>query len=157
MPGGTSGGTASEGGARLGLASAFHVTIDQDGLGMWTSCSGLSAKYQVETYEEGGQNGFVHKLPGRLTFDNVKLTRAVDEQSWAVAKYFSTSVAETGAPTRRTALIRLFDSNSEQVAAWELVDVVPVSWTGPQLGAGKSEVGTEELELAHNGIHVELG
>lgn len=133
-----------------GIASAFHVQIDGVDLGLWTSCTGLSAKYEVEAYSEGGQNRFVHKLPGRLTFENIKLKRAVDDQSAAVAAYFGSVLISTIA--RTTASITLFDADLAEVARWQLLEVIPVSWTGPQLASGKAEMAEEELELAHHGF-----
>ena len=35
---------------------------------------------EVETYTEGGENGFVHKLPGRMTWPNLVLKRGVTAQ-----------------------------------------------------------------------------
>ena len=134
----------------MGLSAAFQVTIDGIDLGLWTSCTGLSAKYEVETWAEGGQNRFVHKLPGRLTFENIKLKRAVDQQSAMTAAYFGSVMVSTVA--RTTAAITLYDAERSEIASWQLIEVVPVSWTGPQLGAGKSEVAEEELELAHHGF-----
>lgn len=136
--------------AGTGIAAAFQVEIDGIDLGLWTSCSGLGATYEVESYAEGGQNRFVHKLPGRLTFGNIKLKRAVDDQSAMTAAYLGSVLVSTVA--RTTAAITLFDTEGEEVARWQLIEVVPVSWKGPDLGSGKSEVAEEELELAHHGF-----
>ena len=38
---------------------------------------------------EGGENGFVHKLPGRLEYDDIKLTRPVDQHSGELATWFT--------------------------------------------------------------------
>ena len=59
----------------------FDVTVDGAELGSFTAVDGLSAEYEVQTYEEGGQNGYVHKLPGRLKYQNIKVSRPVDGQS----------------------------------------------------------------------------
>ncbi len=133
----------------LAIASLFYVTVDAMDIGAWTECSGLAASYEVEEYVEGGQNSFVHKLPGRLKYDNIKLKRQLDADSAKVARWFS-SLQQSG--SRSTASITAYDGDLEVVASWSLVDVIPVRWTGPSLSADGGKVGSEELELAHHGF-----
>jgi len=135
--------------AGLAIASLFYVTVDAMDIGMWTECSGLSAKYEIEEYEEGGQNLFVHKLPGRLKYDNIKLKRPVDADSAKVARWFG-SLRRSA--SRSTGSITAYDENVEIIAQWQLVDVIPVSWSGPSFSVDGAKVGTEELELAHHGF-----
>lgn len=135
--------------SELAIASLFYVTVDAMDIGMWTECSGLSAKYDVEEYEEGGQNLFVHKLPGRLKYDNVKVKRPVDADSAKVARWFSSLHRSA---TRSTASITAYDGNLDVMATWSLVDVIPVRWSGPSFSVDGGKVGSEELELAHHGF-----
>ena len=60
------------------LGLCFLVEID-DGrsLGAWTKCEGLSVEWDIHEYKEGGVNDFVHRLPGRAKYQNLKLTRPV--------------------------------------------------------------------------------
>ena len=45
--------------------SIFVVTVpDIDTIGMFTRCSGLELQVDVLEYAEGGNNEFVHQLPG---------------------------------------------------------------------------------------------
>lgn len=136
--------------ADAATAYLFQVSIDGHDIGLWTECSGLSAQYQVEEYEEGGQNMFVHKLPGRLKFDNVKLKRAIDQQSGLVASWFASVHASS--VVRTTASIAVLDPEGATIADWHLIDVVPVRWSGPSFKAGQSGLAEEELELAHHGF-----
>src|SRR4051812_39311782 len=82
----------------------FRLKIDALGsgydLGIFISCEGLSLEVQTEDREEGGNNGFVWKLPVRLKYSNVKFTRPVGAGSAEVAKWFaemSTGVKRTTA------------------------------------------------------------
>lgn len=133
----------------VGISWLFHVTIDAVDIGVWTECSGLSAKYEVEEYREGGENMFTHKLVGALKYDNVKLKRPLDHQSGAVARWFAQAPSMT---TGATASIKALDRNLKQITAWELADVYPVSWTGPTFNATGNNLATEELELIHHGF-----
>ncbi|HKE97450.1 MAG TPA: phage tail protein, partial [Actinomycetes bacterium] len=46
----------------------FTVEIDGKDLGAFTGCEGLGMEVVVEQREEGGNNGFVHQLPGRMKY-----------------------------------------------------------------------------------------
>lgn len=140
----------------LAVTYLFHVTIDGFDIGMWTECSGLSAQYVIEEYEEGGQNMFTHKLPGRLKYENVKLKRPLDAQSKSVTQWF-TMVHVAAVAVRRTAKISVFDLNFDEVTSWQLADVLPVKWTGPSFNVTGNNVATEELEIAHHGFVQILG
>jgi phage tail-like protein len=132
------------------LGLRFTVTIDGYGtLGNWAKCEGLTVEFDVHEYSEGGLNTFVHRLPGRAKYQNIKLTRPLDSASGTVAGWISGVGSKFG---RETAQIAVLDPTGTEVASWSLADVVPVRWTGPTLDIDSSKVATESLELAHNGF-----
>lgn len=140
----------------LGVTYLFQVEVDGWDIGLWTECSGLAAQYAIEEYEEGGQNLFVHKFPGRLSYENVRLKRPLDGDSGKVAAWVSSVNLSSFA--RATASITVLDGNLDRVAAWQLIDVVPVKWSGPSFTSSGNSVAEEELELAHHGfMHSGLG
>lgn len=127
----------------------FSVKIDGHDLGNFTGCQGLSFEVQVEKREEGGNNGFVHQLPGRITYSNVRLTRPVNTDSGKVARWFATMKA----PIKRTqAEIRAMASDGTTIATWSLTGVIPVKWEGPSMGLDSPAVASETLEIAHHGF-----
>ncbi len=133
-----------------GLALAFRVIIDGSlDLGDWTKCEGLSVEYQVFDYQEGGNNSFIHRLPGRAKYSNVKLTRPVDASTNAVMGWLA-SVQATMTPS--SAQIAVHDTNGDTVAVWVLTGVFPVKWTGPTLDVGSATPANESLEIAHAGF-----
>jgi phage tail-like protein len=133
-----------------GLTLRFKVIIDGYGnLGNWGKCEGLAVEYSVHEYKEGGQNGFAHKLPGRASYQNLKLTRPVDSDSTLVAGWLASI---QGMVQRQTAQIAILDAEGAVVTAWNLMDVFPVKWSGPTLDVGSNAVAMETLELAHNGF-----
>lgn len=131
------------------LSRCFTVKIDDVNLGTWTKCEGLSVEYEVFEYQEGGWNDYVHRLPGRRKYPNVKLTRPLDKDSRNVVKWISKMVTKV---ERKQAEIAVLDANGEVVCSWNLADVCPVKWTGPTLDAAGNQVANETLELAHNGF-----
>jgi phage tail-like protein len=132
-------------------AMRFDFRIDGVEIASFTAVDGLSAEYVVKTYEEGGENEYIHQLPGRLKYNNLKLTRPVDSGSKALAAWFS-SLGSSQTLTRRTATVVAYNDNREVVAEWSLRDVYPVRYTGPSFSAENGKALTETLELAHNGF-----
>ncbi len=131
------------------VAVCFAVEVAGMSLGAFTSCEGLGFEVTVEQREEGGNNLFVHQLPGRIKYTNVKLTRPVTKDTAKVAKWVA-SMAST--PERTTASITAMTSNFQPVVTWGLLGVIPIRWTGPQLTVDSPKTATETLELAHHGF-----
>lgn len=130
----------------------FDVVIDGVDIGSFTGLDGLSAQYEVKTYAEGGENGFVHQLPGRLSFGTVKLTRPVHmPQSGGLAAWFR-DLADQRGLTRHSASIEAYNDNREMVARWSFTGVWPVKYVGPSFSTQSGKVATEVFEFAHDGF-----
>src|SRR5688572_13633601 len=95
----------------------FEVVVDGERLGAFTSCEGLAAEYEIYEHEEGGNNGYVHRLPGRLKYSPIKLTRPLDANSASLATWFA---GFQRCVTRGTASITAFGGKREEVIArWD--------------------------------------
>ena len=132
-----------------GLGLRFKVRIDGRDIGNWQKCDGLTFEYDTYEYEEGGENAYVHHLPGRVKYQNVRLTRPIDGDSMTVQAWLQ-SLQLRMVPA--TAQISVLDPSGETVASWYLGGVYPVRWTGPTLDVNSSQWATESLELAHTGF-----
>ena len=132
-----------------GLGLRFKVSIDGRDLGNWQKCDGLSLEYDIYEYKEGGENGFVHHIPGRTKFQNIKLTRPVDKNSFKVGAWLQSMQIRM---VPGTAEIAVLDAAGESVAEWYLAGVYPVKWQGPSLDVNTSNWASETLELSHNGF-----
>jgi phage tail-like protein len=127
----------------------FLVSIDKNQLGYFNSCEGLGCEIVVEKHEEGGNNGMVWQLPTRIVYPTIKLTRPVTKDTAMITKWIASLV--TGlAPT--TGSITAMTGDGDKVAVWNLLDVIPVRWTGPILSPESPKVATETLEIAHHGF-----
>ena len=128
----------------------FHLKVDQLAIGWWNSFEGLGMETAVMQLEEGGNNAFVHQLPTRLKYSNVKLSRPINEDSHKVATWFMdiSKVVKRG----HNASIKAVDGSNKTIAEWHLVDVVPVRWTGPTFNAESPKMATETLEIAFHGF-----
>jgi phage tail-like protein len=129
----------------------FNVVIDGTDLGEFTSLDGLTAEYEVRSYQEGGENGFVHQLPGRLKYGNIKLTRPVDVRTNPLGTWFR--LLAKGVGTRRyTATVVTYNDNRQPVAEWTFTEVWPVRYAGPSFSADNAKVAIETFEFAHGGL-----
>ena len=128
----------------------FRVKLDGGAdLGNWSKCDGLAVEYEIVEYKEGGENAYIHRIPGRAKFQNIKLTRPLNHDTRKVTAWIASLRV---AVERQTAQISALDSEGNVIASWNLDGVYPVKWTGPSLDVGNNQVATESLELAHNGF-----
>ncbi|ANH93695.1 MULTISPECIES: phage tail protein [unclassified Streptomyces] len=127
----------------------FTLSIDGESLGYFNGCEGLSSQVEVEHRQEGGNNGFVWQLPTRVTFSTIRLTRPLTPDTTKVAKWISSVQTGIKRPTAHIAALR---ADGSVVARWGLLEVLPVSWTGPTLDPASPSVATEVLEIAHHGF-----
>jgi phage tail-like protein len=136
--------------------SSFLFEVDGVQIGVFSEVSGLEVRVEVATYNEGGENGFVHKLPGRMTWPHVVLRRGVTDSdalfSWVNKTAGSAFAANSNKLARSTGAITVIGSDGSRLRAWELQDAFAVRWTGPRFAVGGTEALDEELELAHHGF-----
>lgn len=130
---------------------AFRFTINLDGLSVagFSECSGLQWETEVQDYNEGGVNTFVHKFPTRTKQSNLVLKRGiVDRVMWNW--YYDLT---QGRVQLRTGAVIVHDpSGSEVVMQWEFKDAFPSKWTGPDLNATQNNVAVESMEIVHTGL-----
>jgi phage tail-like protein len=130
------------------LSFQVQLTGANDPIGLFSECSGLSVEREVETYQEGGLNTFAHKLPGRLTYPNLVLKKGVTHETALMDWFYATAnVSNRGSVT-----VTLKGPHGQNVRSWAFDGAFPVKWTGPTLNAGSSNVATETLEIAHQGM-----
>src|SRR2546421_12857962 len=110
----------------------FTVDIDSCKLGAFTTCDGLSMDVETEDRIEGGNNGFVHKLPVRIKYSNVKFTRPVSKESAKVATWLA---GMANGVKRTNAQIVALTPEGKPLVSWRLEGVIPVQWPGPSFPA----------------------
>lgn len=148
--------TADGFGGELPVSSRFLFEVDGVEIGMFTEVSGLEVKVEVETYNEGGENGFTHKLPGRMTWPHILLKRGVTNSdalfTWVNKSAGDAFAANGNKLTRCTGAITVIGTTLSRERAWELKDVFAVRWTGPRFDVTSGDPLHEELEVAHHGF-----
>lgn len=132
--------------------TTFRFVVEIEGLvvGGFTEVSGLEMEIEVESYREGGVNGFVHQLPGGMRYPSQIVLRRGLTDADTFWRWYRDSAA--GQIERKNGSIVLQNAKGSEVWRWDFIDAYPVRWTGPQLRAGSADVAIESLELAHRGI-----
>lgn len=120
--------------------------------GAFSECTGLEATMEPKVIREGGRNFGVHQRVGLVTFATVILKRGVttERDLW---KWFELVGRGAYAHRMKVTIKLLAQSSQEEVlVAWELDRALPVKFKAADLNARASEVGIEELHLAHQGL-----
>src|SRR4051812_42847180 len=66
---------------------------DVDTIGCFSHCTGLELSFDVLEYREGGNNDFVHRLPGAVHYPNLVLSRGLTNED-ALMKWFWATLTE---------------------------------------------------------------
>jgi len=138
------------------FTARFVFTVDGLTIGAFTEVSGLSVQMDTEDLVEGGNNGFVHKLPKQLKWPNLVLKRGITDSDvlfeW-FTKCSGDGLEKAGDKLdRRHGAVQLYDGAGKVVRKWEFTGAFPVKWTGPKFAAASKDLATEELEVSHCGF-----
>ncbi len=137
-------------------AARFLFEVDGVEIGIFRTVTGLQVTVGVEEIREGGQNGFVHKVPGRMTWPNLVFRRGVTESdalfTWLGKSSGEGFAGNSNSLQRSTGAVTAIDATGGRLRSWEFEDVFPVRWQGPDFDAGSNDPLEEELEVAHHGF-----
>lgn len=136
------------------LAYNFLVEIEGIEAGGFSDVSGLRTEMEVHDYREGGQNEYIHKLPGPIRYpSNLTLKRGLADLDLLWTWYHSIM---QGFVSRQNITVLLLNSVREPKRAWSFAGAYPVRWVGPELRGGRAEVAVETLEFVHHGLLLSL-
>jgi len=143
----------------------FQVTFKRDALprssapggsqvqlcsGAFAECTGLEATVEPKVIKVGGANYGTAQRMGRVSFATVVLKRGMTttRDLW---KWFQ--LVGGGAYAYRLAVeIEMRDGGGAPVLTWGLARALPVKFKAADLNARGTEIGIEELHLAHEGL-----
>ena len=134
----------------------FTFEIDGLTIGAFTEVSGLAVQIDVEELAEGGQNGYTHKLLGRMKWPNLVFKRGLTDTD-ALFEWLLTAsgegLAKAGNQIKpRNGKISVLDAAGKPMRTWTILEAKPVKWTGPKLAASSRDLAIEELEVCHSGF-----
>ncbi len=120
--------------------------------GAFSECTGLEATMEPKTIKAGGVNYGAAQRPGAVTFATVVLKRGMTS-SRDLFKWFQL-VAGGAYAYRLSAEINMQNAAGDAIVTWGLDNCLPVKFKAADLNAKGTEVGIEELHLAHEGLRL---
>lgn len=137
------------------VTSSFLFEVDGLPLGEFREVHGLELTVDVVRYAEGGENGYVHQLPGRVQWPNLVLrsglTRGDALFKW-VQDCTGNGLDANGSLTRRTGALTVLGPTNAPMRSWEFDGAFPVRWIGPRFAVEAQSTPVEEIEIAHHGF-----
>ena len=134
--------------------TGFHFGIEVQGVitGYFTEVSGIGSETEIieqKVVKEGKE--IVLKVPGRLKWENIVLKRGITSNMdvWDWRKLVEDGDVKSA---RKNGTITMYDQTLKAVAQWEFLNAWPTKVTGPAVKSDSTELGVEELTLAHEFI-----
>ena len=138
------------------VASRFLFEVEGVEIGVFKEVTGLQMTVDPVSVVEGGQNGFVHKLPGRMTWSNIIFKRGLMHGDalfdWVSETSGSGFAGKRNSLDRQWAAITAINSWGIPLRDWTLRDAFPVRWKGPDFSIENRNSLDEELEITHHGF-----
>lgn len=119
--------------------------------GAFSECTGLEATMEPKVIRAGGANYGSAQRAGPVTFGTVVLKRGLtgNRDLW---RSFSLLTEAGRSAMRFDVTINVLDVNGDTALTVRLSRALPVKFKCGDLNARASEVGIEELHLAHEGL-----
>ncbi len=127
----------------------FALEIDGVEVAHFHELAGIKTSSTTFEFEEGGLNGRTHKRVGQSKFENLTLKQA-SSTSTQLVEWRDKYVTDKGWGDREsTSGALVIKSNAGiELRRYSFNSMWPVSWEGPSLNSGGSELAIETLEIA---------
>jgi phage tail-like protein len=143
-------------------AFAFGVNLrngpDAEAAG-FSEVSGLTPARDAAAVVEGGENRFVHRLPGRIGHANLVLKRGMLPAGAPLFGWCRDTLQGdlSGTVAPRDLAVTLFDGTGAPLIVWNVVAAWPVRWSIAGRGATGNDIAVETLEFAYTRLEREPG
>ena len=134
------------------LSGSSNASIPLCG-GAFSDCTGLEATMEPKVIKEGGRNYGSAQRVGTVTFATVILKRGMTT-SRDLWRWFEIASLQGAYTYRLTVTITLFDTAGDGVMSWQLDKALPVKFKSADFNAKSTDIGIEELHLAHEGLRL---
>lgn len=111
------------------------------------SVSGLSVEYDYESYKEGGENRFEHKLPVRTRYTDLVLKRGMLTDSDVIRWVLDAFRNRVFKPA--TVTVTLMNEKSEPLRTWNVASAIPKKWLVSDFNATENSIVIETMELTY--------
>lgn len=124
----------------------FGMSKDRNDV-RFQSVSGLSVEYDYESFKEGGENRFEHRLPVRTKYADMVLKRGMLADS-TVIKWFRDAFDLRIFKPANIHVI-LMSESGDPLRTWNIVNAIPKKWSISDLNANENSVVIETMELTY--------
>jgi len=124
----------------------FSVSKDKNDA-RFQSVSGLSVEYDYESFKEGGENRFEHKLPVRTKYSDMTLKRGMLTDSSVINWFLDAFRNRTFSPTDINVI--LMNEKGEPLRTWKVAHAIPKKWLVSDLNANDNAIVVETMELTY--------
>ncbi len=131
----------------------FHFKVEFVGIGndndvRFQSVAGLSLEYDTESYKEGGENRFEHKLPLRTKYPDLSLKRGMLTDS-KVIKWCLDALQNRDFKPAQINII-LLNEEHQPLKTWNVYNAWPKKWSVSDFNSQDNSIVIETLELSYN-------
>jgi phage tail-like protein len=109
--------------------------------------SGLSVEYDYESFKEGGENRFEHKLPVRTKYADLVLKRGMLTESNVITWCLEAFRDRKFSPANIN--IILMNEAGGPLRTWKVSHAIPKKWSVSDLNANDSAIVVESMELTY--------
>lgn len=109
--------------------------------------TGLNVDVNLDTYNEGGENRFVHRLPGRTKYSDLVLKRGMTLVSGVTAWCIDAIENFNYQPTNM--LISLLNEDHLPVSSWYVANAIPIKYDLSGLNAEQNQIVIESMTLRY--------
>lgn len=129
----------------------FLVEFSGNVQAVFSECTLPSVEWDVLEVKEGGQNEYIHQLPGHRKASKMTLKTGLGSQS--LLAWYKKCMGQQW--ERKTVTVILLDVAHKEVMRWNMADAIPIRWKSPTLKSDDNSIAIEELELACGAVTVE--
>ena len=133
----------------------FNFLLEIDGIirAAFSECSELSSDTDPTECMSGDENITVREIQGLKKFATISFKRGImqDTELWNWCKTLL-----DGATERKSGSIIVLNEAREPALRWNFREGWPTKWEGPSLNATGGVLAIETLEIAYEGLDLEL-
>ncbi|MFD2163340.1 phage tail protein [Paradesertivirga mongoliensis] len=131
----------------------FHFKVEFVGIGndndiRFQSVAGLTVEYDTESFKEGGENRFEHKLPLRTKYPDLSLKRGMLTDSKVIKWCLDALQNREFKPAQINVI--LLNEEHQPLKTWNVYNAWPKKWSVSDLNAQDNSIVIETLELSYN-------
>lgn len=137
---------------------SFKVRLGDAGEVSFQEVTGLEQQAEFLEYRHGKAKSLItRKRAGMMKSSTVTFKRGVFKENSVLTDFFNRLYEHDFYPSEtsgQNATVQLMDDHGNIMMQWEILNIVPLKLSSPDLKSDANEVAIESLEVAHEGIRL---